>query len=149
MNSYQITKVLSSNPTTKSNFLGVFARDELPIISKLPCSFVLNTQNRDKPGEHWLAFFYDNQGKAEFFDPVAISPNYYNLDKYLNTTSKAKWNYNKTRVQSFFSKTCGHFCVFYIYFKSLNYNLNDIILMFSNNLEKNDILVKNFIKYIL
>jgi hypothetical protein len=52
-----IYEVLSKDEITSKIFLGVFAKDELPLELKYPCCFVCNTAPRHNRGEHWLAFF--------------------------------------------------------------------------------------------
>ena len=85
MNSLDLFKFLKNDQECQKYFIGVFARDELPLfLQKLPCCFILNTHNRDQPGEHWLAFFIDSNRNAEFFDPCGLQPSFYNLDVYLN-----------------------------------------------------------------
>ena len=56
MNIEDIYKFSQSDPVCKNIFSGVLARNELPIINKLPCAFILNTHKKNQTGEHWLAF---------------------------------------------------------------------------------------------
>ena len=63
-----IYEVLSQDEVTNSIFLGVFARDELPLNLDYPCCFVCNTAPRSNAGEHWLAFFYNDRGFCNFFE---------------------------------------------------------------------------------
>ena len=63
-------------------WLGVFARDELPDVSReiRPWCLILNTDPKDKPGTHWLALFASRNGPLEVFDSFGLPPNTYNLD---------------------------------------------------------------------
>ena len=54
----------------------------------------MNTENRNKPGQHWLALHCDNKGKCNFFDSFGNPPKYY----------------NKKGVQGF-SEFCGFYCI--------------------------------------
>ena len=109
MNSLQLHKILSKY----KNFLGIFARDELPYKVKYPSFFVFNTDNRSEPGEHWLAIFIDEDKKAEFFDSYGNHPRYFRLEKYLDKIARS-WTYNGQRIQDYFSQLCGHYCVYFL-----------------------------------
>lgn len=145
MNSYEIFKFLKSDEHCQKSFLGVFARDELPIIQKLPVCFIINTDNRNESGEHWLAFYFDERRNAEFFDPIGLHPNFYGLEEYLAFYSN-KWKWNKQRIQSFFSNFCGQICLFFLYFRCRNFSLDYILNNFTTNFEKNEKLILNFLK---
>ena len=142
MNSLQIVRVLESDKYSKDKFLGVFARDELPIHVKYPSCLILNTDKRNEPGEHWLAIYYDENKNAEFFDSYGNSPDFYNLTTYLNKTCK-KWVANEQRIQGYFSKLCGLYCLFYLHQKCRDVSLKEIQENFK---DKNDELILNFIK---
>ena len=55
MDTQQISAILSSDFMTKNLFHGVFAVDQLPSV----CNgmYVINSDEQDKPGEHWLAVY--------------------------------------------------------------------------------------------
>ena len=61
-----IIEVLTKDKISKGLFLGVFARDEIPKNINYPTCFVMNTENRNKPGQYWLALHYDNKENAIF-----------------------------------------------------------------------------------
>jgi len=75
-------------------WLGVFARDELPDYTALlyhkerPFALVLNSDPRDKPGQHWLALFAPKNGPIELFDSFGQLPSYYSLDCLTFTFSR-------------------------------------------------------------
>ena len=87
--------------------------DDILPVHDYDYTFVVNTDKSSKPGEHWLAFFYNKNGKCEFFDPLGFSPKYYNLDKYLETTSN-EYYYNSQQIQGIFSEYCGYYCTLFI-----------------------------------
>jgi hypothetical protein len=66
-----IEYILSHDSVTKKSFLGVFARDELPIIKNFPACFVVNTDVRSRPGQHWLAFYFDQREQCFFLTLMA------------------------------------------------------------------------------
>ena len=70
MNTFQLAQVLTKDPFTKGRFAGVYACDQLSSIeiSKYPKSFVVYTDPMELPGTHWIAIYFNEQTKGEFFD---------------------------------------------------------------------------------
>ena len=54
----QLFKALIINKTTRGFFDGVYAKDLLENIESPPELIICNTDDSDKKGEHWLAFFF-------------------------------------------------------------------------------------------
>ena len=52
------------------SFAGVYACNQLSSIkiNKYPKSFVVNTDPMELPGTHWIAIYFNEQMKGEFFD---------------------------------------------------------------------------------
>jgi hypothetical protein len=148
MNSYQLTLALLDDKYTKNYFVGVFARDELPIRVRIPSCFIINTHNRNQPGEHWLAIFLNKDGSVEFFDSMGLPPSFYKLDKYLETISNNKIRYSTKRLQGFFSNYCGVYCLYFLYQRSRGVLFEDIINQFKD-INNNDKLIQKFIKYFI
>ena len=61
MYEFTIEKILTTDKVTSKIFLGAFAKNEVPTEFKFPACFIVNTHARNKPGQHWLAFYYDSQ----------------------------------------------------------------------------------------
>ena len=114
MNTQQIDSILRRIlPKNKVNFLGVFARDQIPYSlfassNNFPLCFVANTDPSTQPGEHWVAFFLSSPNKIEFFDSYGLHPRVYDFTLPVTT-------YNHTQYQTFDSKVCGYFCILYLY----------------------------------
>ena len=145
MDSLQIKNILKKDVVAKKYFIGVLARDKLPKKVDWPSSLILNTDTSNKPGEHWLALYYDENGNCEFFDSFGFHPDFYNLTNYLKLTSKS-FIYNKKTLQGIFSKYCGHYCILFLLIRSRNFSLNYFLKFFETNTEKNDELIKTLIK---
>ena len=62
-------------------WLGVFARDELPDLTRerRPLCLILNTDPKDQPGTHWLAVYAAIAGPIELFDSFGFLPINYSL----------------------------------------------------------------------
>ena len=147
MNTLDLFSFLMNDDACSKLFIGVYARDELPHkFSKIPGCFIANTHERNKPGAHWLAFFIDENKHVEFFDPYGLHPSFYGIETYLNQVSQA-WNYNPKRIQSQFSISCGHICLFYLFLRSRGFELKDILNNFSNCYSNNERIVFDFLKF--
>ena len=86
---------------------------------------ILNTHPSHRPGEHWLAFFSDPiTCKLEFFDSYGFPSNFYNLSSSSVITSTPSSCFslvasNNVQLQSYTSSVCGHYCLLYLYLRSL------------------------------
>lgn len=138
-----IDEILKKDEYTKNIYLGSFARNELPTKPKHPSCFILNTDPRNKPGKHWLAFYYNQNGDCDFFDSYGKSPEYFNLEEYISKTSN-NWTWNKRRLQGN-SNFCGFYCVLFLLYKTRNKILN-FFNEFYLNYTKNDKKILNLIK---
>ena len=79
--------MMMQDPVASSCFLGVFASDQLPSkISTYPSGLIVNTDPIDKPGQHWVAMYFPNEGE-EFFDSYGFPPSFYTnrFTKFLTT----------------------------------------------------------------
>ena len=79
MNTFQLAQVLTKDPFTKGSFAGVYACDQLSSIeiNKYPKSFVVNTDPIELSGTHWIAIYFNEQMKGEFFDSYGKHPIHY------------------------------------------------------------------------
>jgi hypothetical protein len=93
----------------RRGFLGVFARDRLPRISRshFPCCYVANTDDSSKSGTHWVAFYHVTPNHCEFFDSYGKNPSFYLFTQHCQL-------HNSLAIQRDTSETCGHHCVNFI-----------------------------------
>ena len=56
--SQNIKKMSSLNPITNKYFDGVYSSDTLKEIKEKPNLIICNTDPSNKPGEHWVLFFF-------------------------------------------------------------------------------------------
>ena len=81
LNTLQLTLALRKHAQTASQFVGVFARDELPlIIDEIPAIIIANTDPSTKSGSHWILFYFDNNGNVEYFDSLGKPLSHYDKD---------------------------------------------------------------------
>ena len=149
MNTFQLAQVLTKDPVTKESFSGVYACDQLSSIeiNEYPKSFVVNTDPMELPGTHWIAIYFNEQMKGEFFDSYGKQPIHYNkhfLD-FMNRNA-VEWQHNKIQLQSAFSTGCGQLCVYFLYHRCRKRSMSSIVNSFVNDKLHNDQLVYDFVR---
>ena len=127
------------------SFMGVHPCDQLPDVTALPTSLIMNTQPHNQNGEHWVAIHINKEGSGIYFDSYGLEPlkNEFRdfLEKYTN-----RWKHNNIMLQGLNSITCGEYCVLFILCRSLNYSLSDMIGLFSKNKTTNDEILRKIYK---
>lgn len=126
-------------------FLGVFSRDNLPKITSFPCSLIMNTDPENKPGQHWVAIYINENEFGTYFDSYGYAPLNREFEIFLNNYCKS-WTFNPIMLQGFNSYTCGEFCVLFVLLMSMGFGLLDIIHLFSTDFKTNDKIVKEIFK---
>lgn len=146
MNSIQIDSILKRNCHTKKYFKGVYSSNNIPLIKIFPHCFIANTDRKGTRGEHWVAFFVNSDKNIEYFDSYAEQPND-DISKYLSNFLEIKINTHS--IQSPFSDSCGHFCVYFIFNKCIGKSFKEIIKNLLNSRNKIDLLVKFFVSLLI
>ena len=137
MNSIQINEIFKKHKYTRSIYKGTIAFNEKPKKITRPSAYIINTQNRDKDGEHWLALYFNLNGDVDFFDSYGLGPSFYGLEKYLLKSSN-KCNYNTIALQGLESHYCGLYCVLFVLFKCQKKTFLNFLNNFSYNTFDND-----------
>lgn len=95
-----------------SSFRGVFMRNNLPKkCSHHECA-VINLDDAQGPGTHWVAFYKKGQ-IVYYFDSFGNLQPPLELMKYLGSNSKILYNYKK--YQNYNTVICGHLCLRFLY----------------------------------
>ena len=147
LNTHQLECMLTSLITNSGRVmaLGVFPADRIPLklvdrfgsSKPVPYScvddtrladnvhycFMLNTDACDKPGRHWLAFFYNHvTGKLEYFDSFSVAaPKYVEVYAALKACGLADSIQDvnaSVMLQSLLSGICGQYCVLFLYWRA-------------------------------
>ena len=140
--------ILNSDTVTKKWYLGAFPACILPKSTKKRYFFISNTDVHNKPGTHWTAWMVEDD-KMEFFDSFGRSPLNEQFPPEFKKFIEGKLvSYSDYRVQKYSSSTCGYFCIYYIYFRSLGLNYSYIINQLKN-IEKNDDIVISFLNSLI
>lgn len=136
MNTVEIEKTVAKDHCLKPCFLGVFASDELPHIDKYPVCFIANTHASEKPGEHWIAMFF-NGTDVEYFDSYGMKPR--TEFKIYNPNVV-----NKYCLQNIDSVVCGEYCIFYLHKRIRGVSLDKLVYNLRRR-SNSDNFVKNYI----
>ena len=109
MNSHEINTVVKF--MNLNNFLGVFAVDELDIITNQSEGLlVFNTDTSEKNGQHWISICLTND-KLIYYDSLMID--FYKSDHLKNLVSRLGKDLiiNRIQTQSELSDKCGFHCL--------------------------------------
>jgi hypothetical protein len=128
----------------EKNFIGTFARDQLPrILPKKFIALIVNTDPSTKPGEHWIAITFNKDGTGEYFDSYGLPPLNLEFIKFMQKHSPNGWVYNPVTLQCFDCITCGHYCIAYVKYRCHDYSFCDFLALFTSNTAHNDHIVRS------
>ena len=130
------------------NFLGAFAYNEIPNIPNNDFSLVINTDDSESPGDHWIPILR-KKGVIYFLDSFGRSYKSPLFEKEFSKTiskiiSDGKWRFNNQLLQDLFSTACGYYACYFI-LEMQNNSLREVLNNFTEDLKKNDSFV---IKYV-
>ena len=134
---HQIQAILSIDNITKKTCQGVFPMDQLPI-KREPGSYVVNLDDHDEPGSHWVAV-YDDGNEVEYMDSYGIPP----LDQFCLNFIGPNYAYNTIPLQQRFSNACGFYCVYFIFQRARGFSAERILKMLART--DSGYVVKNFL----
>ena len=101
------------------NFRGVFMRNALPARVRLKECAVINLDNFDGSGSHWIAY-WKNKSTTYYFDSYGNLPPPSELISYLTVGNTSNILYNYNRYQEDGTFICGQLCLIFLYQMSKN-----------------------------
>ena len=119
-----INRVLRKNPVTRRFFLDTFPADQIPAVTEFPSSMVVNMDNSDLPGSHWVAMYVPDSQTVFYYDSFGVLPSNKNIRKFLAKFKKME--VNSVTFQSVISDVCGYYVMYFLYFCSLGYDTRRI-----------------------
>lgn len=130
-------------------FLGVFPKDRLPArIPSNPSLLVANTDDHNKPGEHWIAIYFNPYNQhAEYFDSFGEPP-LAEFQTYMLMHAK-RVAFNERQIQSVMSAFCGHYVVLFCVHRSIGYDVNKFVGLFTSDYCFNDFLAHRMVCFVL
>jgi len=147
----QLTYLAREDPCLKPVFYGTVPCDGLPKypIKTQPRAYIVNTDPEDKPGQHWIALWTENNVR-EVMDSYGLPLDTYPQAKPLKDWVMTQWKYvvtNGRSLQGFFSQACGHYALLYLKLKAQGGTLQDFVNFFSQyDRVKNDHQVGEILK---
>lgn len=142
MNTLEIHETLRNLPLSTR---GVYPADEIPRVWTRPAGLIINTDEHDKPGEHWVAMYVDRDGRGWYFDSYGLPPIIPQHIQRLRRNCKF-FRYNLKKLQSDSSDVCGQFCVVFLHFMSCGFGMARFNHLFGDDARKNDRLVREYYK---
>ncbi len=124
MNSHQLETIGNfllneqSHYRPELKFFGVFPRDKAPAcaeVASYPACLIVNADNSNEAGSHWLALLYVTAMHAEFFDSYGLKPEFYSLEHLLPSATNAITDLSVVQLQSDDSDVCGHYCIYFLF----------------------------------
>ena len=139
MDGEEIFSLIQKDLVLKTQFLNVYAADELPKYMPVGKGLIVNCYKKGLPGLHWLALYQSAPDKVEFFDSFGRQPCFYGLQ--IKTGKLDRWN--RIQLQNLFSDVCGLYCILYLLERVRGKHIDTIVNMFSHhNTIFNDNLVR-------
>ena len=125
-----------------SDFLGVFAVDELTLIPKRRTGLVIfNTDTSDSTGQHWIALCITKRKILYFDSLVSQFQESSDFNKYMSNTNK-ELVWNKIQIQTYLSDKCGIHCLVFCYAMQKKQDKKDsetfLIPFFSSSIKERD-----------
>ena len=95
-------------------------------------SHLPNTDPNNKPGHHWVAMYFPDVDKKEFFDSYAFPSNYYTtrFTKVL-ASHPGHTERNVGTLQVLNSNMCGYYCMFYLFHRGRHQPCKFIVKCFT------------------
>ena len=149
MNSEDIYRILTSDPYAGRIFTNVFPRDVFVDFLYAPPPrtnyiSVFNTQDKSKPGEHWIAFA-KNEENGYYFDSYGRHPSTY---PDVSRAMRCRFNqviWNNLQLQGLTTTACGDYCILFALLMSRGWSFERVVQTFTRykTTEQRDHSVRN------
>lgn len=114
MDTIQINKILERCDVTRDAYIGCFAADRIPPVTRYPCCMVLNTEPATSEGAHWVAVFLPSADQIDYFDSLADWPaQSSHIAAFLARFSRVNRCFHP--LQSERSSACGKHVIYFLY----------------------------------
>ncbi len=140
MDTAQLTRIMTCDEEIQKCSLGVFSADKIKQ-NRLGC-MIINEDECNKPGSHWVAVFVLADNHCEYFDTYGRSRAVPRIEKFL---SKYKVIQGNRQVQNAFSTTCGQHCIYFLFNRCRGVSFPSIVASYSANQQQNDDMVTSFV----
>lgn len=144
MNASEVYSCLELLPAKN---IGVYASDCLPRRISPSTAIVVNTDPHNKRGTHWVAFYLDGKGHLEYFDSFGQPPLVSDHIRFIRRNCSL-YKFNSKMLQDYDSELCGHYCLGYLYFRSIGSTMPNFVNLFSENRISNDQYMFDLFQYL-
>ena len=150
LTTHDLDRVLKQNAVTKRYYLGAYPSCIRPKRMKKAYAFISNGQTHEQGGDHWFAWFVE-EDKISFFDSFGRDLKDPTLPNEFDDILKnfRIISYSSIQLQGWDSKSCGQFCIHFIYSKSLGLDFNTFLSEYTHNFNKNEKIVSSFFSSII
>jgi hypothetical protein len=148
MNTVEIEYVLKKCLCNKMKFIVCSADQLLKYKVKKPSMFIVNIDQSDQPGSHWVSFYFPESGAAEFFDSMGKPPEHYHIYyKNFLIAYGSSYLHNLNRIQDYNTSLCGEYCIYFLIHRSENMSYEKILVQFcGDNYFLNDYKIMKYFK---
>ena len=150
MDTIDLKIIISSDYKLSKTFGGVFAYDRLPsVVRTFPSSYIVNTDSAKKKGRHWIALYFESSKLCDIFDSYGLTP-FGRIYSFASDNSETV-HYNNLFLQDPSSKLCGLYCLYFLYYRSRGYSLENIInsSFVEYSWKENDVHVRDIIRSLI
>jgi hypothetical protein len=120
------------------DLVGVFSKDKLKSVPSQNGSYIINLDDFNGPGTHWVALFVEYEN-AIYFDPFGIVPPLsvirYTKDKYFIDSNFI--------IQNLDQECCGYYCLGFLHFMTHS-TIKNIRKRFNNFIEPFDLMNSHY-----
>ena len=126
------------------SFAGCFPADKIPRVKSFPTAFIVNTEKSGEEGEHWVAFYME-EDHCLYFDSFGVEVLEHSILSYLSNYYNSVI-FSKIPVQDFSSVACGYFFIaFLVHVTCVNSYLHFLSQFNFDKLKSNDVICYNLL----
>ncbi|CAC5364200.1 unnamed protein product [Mytilus coruscus] len=116
------------------------AQDLPAYVNDRPKTFVVNTDNCNQEGTHWVAFHFPISGPPEFCGSRGEAPEtYQHYFRNVLIVNGPNYCFSRCPIQPDFSQTCVLYCAYYVKIRCQSIRMEDALNDFSSDdLDAND-----------
>ena len=122
----EISEYLNRDLICSTIFYGVHPANKIPKLRSLPSLIVYNTDTSNRPGEHWIVLYVDENRRGEYFESMGRFPTKW-FKRCLDENCTAIWN--EKQLQSVISKFSGQYCIFYCLYRCRGVDVGTVAKM--------------------
>lgn len=142
----EIDSILKRNKITRQVYRGCYAADMIPKLHRFPSAMVVNMDESDLPGSHWVALFTPNRHHVYYFDSLGGEAPV-KVQEYMRKNFNMITQQN-VQIQHPQTKVCGHYAIYFVYM-SANKQPFERVLRYLRKLRRPDIYVFDFVNHFL